>query len=489
MKELAAAVAVAAFAVLAINGVNVMPYLLVSVIGLLLATRFELFGKIGSSSKYSSEKGTLSDISFDVVGGQDEAKEDLMEALHLLQSSRDIKLGIKPLGGILLQGPPGTGKTLMARAAANYTDSVFLAASGSEFVEMYAGVGAKRVRDLFSKARRLARRHGKDSALIFIDEMDVVGAKRGKVESHMEYDQTLNQLLVELDGIEDTSDVKIFVLAATNRADLLDEALLRPGRFDRIVDIGLPDLEGRLAILKIHCQGKPLAEDVDLTDIAHQTYGFSGAHLANLANEAAIQAMRRGDDCIKHNDFLESIDKVQLGSVREDLLSSAEKKRVAIHEAGHALISELFFPGSVSTVTVVPRSRTLGFIRQKEDVAPVLQTKSYLEKQLCVLLAGGAAEELVLGEGSTGAANDYQRAVEISENIIAHGLSRLGIINIDRVDKQEFNTVSREIVQENREKTRAILASHRDALDRAAAILAERERISGEEFRQLMLCG
>ncbi|HPZ22935.1 MAG TPA: AAA family ATPase, partial [Bacillota bacterium] len=179
MKELAAAVAVAAFAVLAINGVNVMPYLLVSVIGLLLATRFELFGKIGSSSKYSSEKGTLSDISFDVVGGQDEAKEDLMEALHLLQSSRDIKLGIKPLGGILLQGPPGTGKTLMARAAANYTDSVFLAASGSEFVEMYAGVGAKRVRDLFSKARRLARRHGKDSALIFIDEMDVVGAKRG----------------------------------------------------------------------------------------------------------------------------------------------------------------------------------------------------------------------------------------------------------------------------------------------------------------------
>lgn len=486
MKELAAAVAVAAFAVLAVNGVNVMPYILVSLIGLMVVTRFELFGKIGNGAKYSSEKGTLSEISFDVVGGQDEAKEDLMEALSLLKSSRDSNLGIKPLGGILLQGPPGTGKTLMARAAANYTDSIFLAASGSEFVEMYAGVGAKRVRDLFSKARRLARRHRKESALVFIDEMDVVGAKRGKVESHMEYDQTLNQLLVELDGIEDASDVRIFVLGATNRADLLDDALLRPGRFDRIVDIGLPDLDGRLAILKIHCQEKPLANDVDLKDIAHQTYGFSGAHLANLANEAAIQAMRRGDDSIQHNDFLESIDKVQLGGVREGLLSSAEKKRVAVHEAGHALISELYFPGSVSTVTVVPRSKTLGFIRQKEDVAPVLQTKSYLEKQLCVLLAGGAAEEQVFGEGSTGAANDYQRASEISENIIVHGLSRLGIISREHIDKGDLCTVSGEIIQDNREKVAVILASHRGVLDRAAAILAERERISGEEFRGIL---
>lgn len=486
MKEIAAAVVVAALAVLALNGVNVMPFILVSIIGLMLVTRFELFGKITNGAKYSSEKGTLSDISFDVVGGQDDAKEDLMEALSLLKSSRDTKLGIKPLGGILLQGPPGTGKTLMARAAANYTDSIFLAASGSEFVEMYAGVGAKRVRDLFSKARRLARRHRKESAMVFIDEMDVVGAKRGKVESHMEYDQTLNQLLVELDGIEDTSDVKLFVLGATNRADLLDEALLRPGRFDRIVDIGLPDLDGRLAILKIHCQGKPLAPDVDLMDIAHQTYGFSGAHLANLANEAAIQAMRRGDDNIMHNDFLESIDKVQLGGIREGLLSSAEKQRVAIHESGHALISELLFPGSVSTVTVVPRSKTLGFIRQKEDVAPVLQTESYLKNQLSVLLAGGAAEELVFGEGSTGAANDYQRATEICKNIIVHGLSRLGIINIDHVDNREFNMVSSEIIQESREIVAGLLASHRDPLDGAAAILAERERISGEDFRNLM---
>ncbi|HBS92722.1 MAG TPA: ATPase, partial [Firmicutes bacterium] len=192
MKEIGAAVLVAALAVMAINGINILPYILVSVIGLMLITRFELLDKIGNGSKHIKDKSALSEISFDSVGGQDDAKHDLMEALSLLKSSYSSKLlGIKPLGGILLQGPPGTGKTLMARAAANFTDSVFVAAAGSEFVEMYAGVGAKRVRDLFSKARRLAHRNGRDSALVFIDEMDVVGAKRGKVESHMEYDQTL----------------------------------------------------------------------------------------------------------------------------------------------------------------------------------------------------------------------------------------------------------------------------------------------------------
>ncbi|HCX78254.1 MAG TPA: ATPase [Firmicutes bacterium] len=487
MKEIGAAVLVAALAVMAINGINILPYILVSVIGLMLITRFELLDKIGNGSKHIKDKSALSEISFDSVGGQDDAKHDLMEALSLLKSSYSSKLlGIKPLGGILLQGPPGTGKTLMARAAANFTDSVFVAAAGSEFVEMYAGVGAKRVRDLFSKARRLAHRNGRDSALVFIDEMDVVGAKRGKVESHMEYDQTLNQLLVELDGIEDMQDVKLFVLGATNRADLLDDALLRPGRFDRIVEIGLPDLDGRLAILKIHCQGKPLGSDVDLEDIAHQTYGFSGAHLANLANEAAIQAMRRGDDCIGQKDFLESIDKVQLGGVREGLLSATEKQRVAFHESGHALISEICFPGSVSTVTVVPRSKTLGFIRQKESVAPVLQTESYLKKQLCVLLAGGAAEELVFGERSTGAANDYQRAVEIAENIIAHGLSRLGIINMNYVDNRELSLVSGEIIEESRAKVADTLAGQQAVLNAVAEILAERERISGEEFRRIL---
>ena len=486
MKEAIAAVIVAVLAVLAYNGVNMLPFLLLVALAFMLLSRFEILDKLNSSGKNTRGKGALSSTSFDAVGGQDDAKDDLMEALSFLQSSRDNKLGVKPLGGILLQGPPGTGKTLMARAAANFIDSVFVSAVGSEFVEMYAGVGAKRVRDLFAKARRLARQNRKKSALVFIDELDVVGAKRGKVESHMEYDQTLNQLLVELDGIEDKHEIQLFVLGATNRSDLLDPALLRPGRFDRIVDIGLPDLKGRLAILNIHCQDKPLSATVNLEDVAHQTYGFSGAHLANLANEAAIQAMRRGDDTICQKDFLESIDKVQLGSVREDLLSEAEKQRVAFHEAGHALVSEVFFPGSVATVTVVPRSKTLGFIRQKETASPVLQTESSLRKQLGVLLAGGAAEELVYGERSTGAANDYQRAVEIAETMIAHGLSRLGIINMDYVENRELNEAIGEIIETTAGQIAGILSQHRSVLTAAVEVLFHAERISGDDFRSLM---
>jgi len=487
MIELAAALFVAVMAILAYNGINIMPVFLVAVLAVILAKRFEILDKIGGYGTYPGTKPSISELSFDSVGGQDEAKHELMEALSLLKKSHTNLLGVRALGGILLQGPPGTGKTMMARAAANYTDSVFVSAVGSEFIEMYAGVGAKRVRELFNKARKLARKQNKDSAVVFIDEMDVVGAKRGKVESHMEYDQTLNQLLVELDGIEDQKDVKLFVLGATNRADLLDDALLRPGRFDRIVEIGLPDLEGRLQILKIHVAGKPLSDDVDLSEIAQQTYGFSGAHLANLVNEAAIQAMRRGDEYLHLADFLESIDKVQLGNAKEGLLSTEEKARVAYHECGHALISEFYFPGSVSTVTVVPRSRTLGFIRQKETSTPVLQTESYLHKQLGVLLAGGAAEEMVYGERSTGAANDYERALAISENIISHGLSRLGIININHLDKGEVSAVTREIIEKSIAEVTEILTNHRSAMDAIAEVLMNQERLSGDEFRKMMV--
>jgi len=486
MIEFGVALFVAIITILAYNGVNIIPILLASVLIFILVKRFELVDRLGSNRNKVQSKSKISQVSFSNVGGQESAKEELMEALTLLKQSFANKLGVRALGGILLQGPPGTGKTLMARAAANFTDSVFVSAVGSEFIEMYAGVGAKRVRELFSKARKLARRQKKSSAVIFIDELDVIGVKRGKVESHMEYDQTLNQLLVELDGIEDQKDVKIFVLGATNRADLLDEALLRPGRFDRIVEIGLPDLDGRWDILKIHAHGKPLADNVCLKDVAAQTYSFSGAHLANLVNEAAIQAMRRGDDIIRQADFMESIDKVQLGSTREGLLSQAEKHRVAIHETGHALLSEHYFPGSVSTVTVVPRSKTLGFIRQKES-SPVLQTESYLHSQLGVLLAGGAAEDLIFQERSTGAANDYQRAVEISENIIAHGLSNLGIINIKHLDKSELTRATREIIDESAAEVKEILRQRRSALIAIAEVLMEQERLSGEDFRKMML--
>ena len=486
MIELAAAAFVALMAVLAYSGVNIMPVFLFAVLAVILVKRFELLDKVQNRGQAPGKNPSISDVSFDSIGGQQSAKLELSEALMLLKQSYTNKLGVRALGGILLQGPPGTGKTMLARAAANFTDSVFVSAAGSEFIEMYAGVGAKRVRDLFNKARKLARTQKKESAVIFIDEMDVVGGKRGKVESHMEYDQTLNQLLVELDGIEDQQDVKLFVLGATNRADLLDDALLRPGRFDRIVEIGLPDLVGRVEILKIHAKGKPLADDVDLEDVAQQTYGFSGAHLANLVNEAAIQAMRRGDEYLRLADFMESIDKVQLGDTKEGLLSVAEKHRVAIHECGHAMTSEHFFPGSVSTVTVVPRSKTLGFIRQKETTRPLLQTESYLKKQLGVLLAGGAAEELIFGERSTGAANDYQRAVEISENIIAHGLSRLGIININNLDNSELSKVTSEIINESVKQVSGLLENQRPALTAIAEILKENERISGDDFRKMM---
>lgn len=486
MIELVGALIIAVFSVLAYNGVNIIPFLLAGVLAVIIIMRFGILDKVGIAGSFPGKRKHVSEIDFEQVGGQQAAKEELMEALTLLKQSHSNILGVRALGGILLQGPPGTGKTLMARAAANYTDSVFVSAAGSEFIEMYAGVGAKRVRELFQKARKLARSQNKESAVIFIDEMDVVGAKRGKVESHMEYDQTLNQLLVELDGIEDQQDVKLFVLAATNRADLLDEALLRPGRFDRIVEIGLPDLEGRLEILKIHVGDKPLAENVDLQEVAHQTYGFSGAHLLSLVNEAAIQAMRRRDKHILASDFLDSIDKVQLGFAKENLLSQEEKHRVAIHECGHALISEYYFPESVSTVTVVPRSKTLGFIRQKESASPVLQTESYLHKQLGVLLAGGVAEALIFGERSTGAANDYQRALEISENIIAHGLSPLGIININHLDNEKLTSATRDIIESCTAKITEILQGHRSALCAIADVLRDQERISGEEFRKLM---
>ena len=484
MIEVAAALYVAVLAVLAHNGVNVAPLFFGSILAVILVKRFGLLERLGHYGESPGKGLSISELSFQSVGGQQDAKHELMEALSLLRQSYDNPLGVKALGGILLQGPPGTGKTLMARAAANYTDSVFISAVGSEFIEMYAGVGAKRVRELFARAKRLARRQNKDSAVIFIDEIDVIGAKRGKVESHMEYDQTLNQLLVELDGIEDQKDVKLFVLGATNRADLLDDALLRPGRFDRIVDMGMPDLEGRLEILKIHVEGKPLADDVDLAEVAQQTYSFSGAHLANLVNEAAILAMRRNDSFLHQADFLDSIDKTQLGSTKEGLLSQQEKHRVSIHECGHAIISEHYFPGSVSTVTVVPRAKTLGFIRQKETSSPVLQTQSYLHKQLGVLLAGGVAEDLIFGERSTGAANDYHRAVEISESIIAHGLSPLGIININNLAKDELTATTREILEESIADITAILTDKRPALIAIADVLMNQERISGEEFRE-----
>ena len=292
-REFTVGLVLAGLFFLAMQGVNLLPwaFLVGSFIFLMV-----MVGGRGLSAKFHVVRdATDKQLAFSDIGGQEVAKREFKEALEFIVKQEGAeKLGIRPLKGILLSGPPGTGKTLLAKAAARYTDAVFLAASGSEFVEMYAGVGAQRVRELFSRARQEAKVQGKKNAVIFIDEIEVLGGKRGQHSSHLEYDQTLNELLVQMDGIKAKEDVRILVVGATNRADLLDSALLRPGRFDRIVKVELPDCQGRLSILKIHCQGKPLAENVDLEKLARDTFGFSGAHLESLTNEAAIGALRAG---------------------------------------------------------------------------------------------------------------------------------------------------------------------------------------------------
>src|SRR5690554_360420 len=375
-----------------------------------LGKRFEIVGAT------SEPGGNVQQISFDDIGGQDAAKRELVEALSFMKSdSLSKKLGIRPLKGILLVGPPGTGKTLMAKAAANYTDSVFLSASGSQFVEMYAGVGAQRVRQLFKRASTLAEQRGKRSCVIFIDEIDVLGAKRGSHSSHMEYDQTLNELLTQLDGIETERSVKIFVVAATNRADILDPALLRPGRFDRIVRVELPDKQGRLRILQIHAKGKPLDHDVDLEKVAQETYGFSGAHLENVLNEAAIHALRRSSQVISSRDIREAIEKVMLGEKLDRTPTQAERKRIAYHEAGHALLAEYNRKGAVSSITITSRGNALGYIRQSPADDKYLQTSDELVGGIQVCVAGALSEELFLGQRSTGAVGDIKQATDIAK--------------------------------------------------------------------------
>src|SRR5690606_10433681 len=276
--------------------------------------------------------------------------------------------------------------------------SAFLSASGGEFVEVYAGVGAQRVRSLFQKARRAAREAASRSAVLFIDELEVIGGRRGRQMSHLEYDQTLNQLLVEMDGIDGGDGEQVVVIGATNRVDLLDEALLRPGRFDRVVRVDLPDRHGRREILNLHLKGRPLAPDVDIDLLARETYGLSGAHLEAVANEAAILAWRRNRPHIAACDLSEAVEKVLMGERADRRPSDEERRRVAYHEAGHALMGELLQPGSVASVTIVSRGAALGYVRQRPQDDVWLLTREQMENEARVALAGYAAEQLVFGE-------------------------------------------------------------------------------------------
>lgn len=487
-REIGLGLAIALVAFLTLQGVNVLPLLLVGALVVFLARTGALPGLDRRFLTFvGGAQGGIPTVTFDDVGGQAAAKKELLEALDFLtHHDRVRELGIRPLKGILLTGPPGTGKTLLAKAAANYTNSVFLAASGSEFIEVYAGVGAQRVRELFRRARELARRQDKESAVVFIDEIEVLGGQRGKHVSHLEYDQTLNQLLVEMDGLSVDDEVRILVIGATNRADLLDEALVRPGRFDRVVRVDLPDREGRRQILALHTRNKPLAADVDLDAVARETYGFSGAHLESLANEAAILAMREGSTEIGQRHFVEAIDKVIMGEKLDRRPSREERYRVAVHEAGHALVGELLRPGSVANITVASRGQALGFVRQAPLDDMYLYTKDYLEDEICRSLAGAVAEQLVVGSPSTGAAADHQQAVDLARRMILSGMSRLGVVSEDTLPNGVLNRVQGEMLAAQEARARRLLEEHLGVLKRLAQRLYEEESLSGETLRELL---
>jgi cell division protease FtsH len=440
---------------------------------------------------------------FKDVAGIDEAKEELYEIIDFLKDPQKFqKLGGRIPKGVLLVGPPGTGKTLLARAIAGEANVPFFSISGSDFVEMFVGVGASRVRDLFEQGKKNA------PCIIFIDEIDAVGRHRGAGlgGGHDEREQTLNALLVEMDGFE--SNEGVILIAATNRPDVLDPALLRPGRFDRRVVVPRPDVRGREEILRVHTRKVPLSEDVDLSVIARGTPGFSGADVANLVNEAALWAARMNRKFVAMVDFEMSKDKVLMGAERRSMiLSDEEKKNTAYHEAGHALVAAKT-PGAdpLHKVTIIPRGMALGVTMQLPIDDKHTYTKEFLESQLAVLMGGRAAEEIFLNHITTGAGNDIERATEIARQMVCEwGMSSLGPLTFGR--KEEAIFLGREIAQHRDysedtaikidvevrgivnlgySRARQILETHRDALERVARALLDREVLDAVELRLLM---
>jgi cell division protease FtsH len=373
----------------------------------------------------------------------------------------------------------------MAKAAAQYTNAVFMAASGSEFVEMYVGVGASRVRDLFKEAKTKAQKENKDNAIIFIDEIDVIGGKRDGGQQR-EYDQTLNQLLTEMDGIHTTDAPRILIMAATNRKEMLDSALLRPGRFDRHIDVDLPDKKGRMSILDIHVKNKPLAEGVVLDQVAEQTFGFSGAQLESVLNEAAIYALREEKPAIEQQHLASAIDKVMMGEKTDREATQEEKVRVAYHELGHAIVAELVRPGSVSQVTVTPRGNALGYVRHNPPQDKYLYTKEYIEQQIMIALGGASAEEIFYGGRSTGSRNDFEQAIQMVRNMMDSGLTSLGIMDRDMVTKEELMKENTSIMEGLTVRSRELLVQHRLVFEQSLDILMKEEVLSGDTFRELL---
>jgi cell division protease FtsH len=440
---------------------------------------------------------------FKDVAGIDEAKEELYEIIDFLKDPQKFqKLGGRIPKGVLLVGPPGTGKTLLARAIAGEANVPFFSISGSDFVEMFVGVGASRVRDLFEQGKKNA------PCIIFIDEIDAVGRHRGAGlgGGHDEREQTLNALLVEMDGFE--SNEGVILIAATNRPDVLDPALLRPGRFDRRVVVPRPDVRGREEILRVHTRKVPLAEDVDLSVIARGTPGFSGADMANLVNEAALWAARQNRKFVAMADFEMSKDKVLMGAERKSMiLSDEEKRNTAYHEAGHALVAAMT-PGAdpLHKVTIIPRGMALGVTMQLPIDDKHTYTKEFLEAQLSVLMGGRAAEEIFLHHITTGAGNDIERATEIARQMVCEwGMSPLGPLTFGKKEEQIFlgreiaqhrdysedtaikiDGEVRAIVSTGYARARNILETHRDTLERIAQALLDREVLDAAELKLLM---
>jgi cell division protease FtsH len=457
------------------------------------------FGKSRARLLTSQQKKAT----FKDVAGSEEAKAELQEIIDFLKDPQKFqKLGGRIPKGVLLVGPPGTGKTLLARAIAGEANVPFFSISGSDFVEMFVGVGASRVRDLFEQGKKNA------PCIVFIDEIDAVGRHRGAGlgGGHDEREQTLNALLVEMDGFE--SNEGVILIAATNRPDVLDPALLRPGRFDRRVVVPRPDIKGREEILRVHTRKVPISEDVDLSVIARGTPGFSGADLANLVNEAALWAARQNRKTVLMIDFEMSKDKVLMGVERRSMILSEEEKRnTAYHEAGHALVAAMTPTADpLHKVTIIPRGMALGLTMQLPIDDKHTYTKTYLEGTLTVLMGGRLAEEIFLGHITTGAGNDIERASEIARKMVCDwGMSELGPLSFGK--KEEAIFLGREIAQHRDfsedtavqidkevhkivmscyEAARNILTLHRETLERIAAALLEREVLDANELKLLI---
>jgi cell division protease FtsH len=458
------------------------------------------FGKTKARFAMEAETG----VKFNDVAGVEEAKQDLEEVVTFLKTpERFTSVGAKIPKGVLLVGPPGTGKTLLAKAIAGEAGVPFFSLSGSEFVEMFVGVGASRVRDLFKRAKE------NSPCLIFIDEIDAVGRQRGAGVGggNDEREQTLNQLLTEMDGFEGNSG--IIIIAATNRADVLDSALLRPGRFDRQVMVDVPDIKGRMEILKVHSRNKKLAEDVSLETIARRTPGFSGADLANLLNEAAILTARRRKEATTLAEIDDAVDRVIAGMEGKPLTDGRSKRLIAYHEVGHALVGTLVKAHDpVQKVTLIPRGQAQGLTWFSPDEEQMLVSKAQLRARIMGALGGRAAEDVVFGhaEVTTGAGGDIQQVASIARQMVTRfGMSEIGQFSLEAGNQEVFlgrdlmtrsdasnkmasriDEAVRQIVQSCYTDTVKLVAAHREAMDRVVDVLIEKESLDGEEFRAIV---